>query len=154
MNNKMWNYCLDFSLIATKMPLDLACLQTLNMHHSSNFDAFFPVKINKMWNLAVSWTPPDKKLKKCQFAQGKSICIGLQMCTYRFLGMPIAMHYVRTWCDKYFLSHYGFSAFFMGRSRYSILQHGVGVKWEPRRTAAYVPSHFHGFEPHFLLCVS
>ena len=42
----------------------------------------------------------------------------------------------------------------MGRSRYSILKHCVGVKWDPRRTAAYVPFHFHGFELHFLLCVS
>ena len=47
-----------------------------------------------------------------------------------------------------------FFSIFMGRSRYRVLKHGVGVKWDPRRTAAYVPSHFHGFEPHFLLCVS
>ena len=104
--------------------------------------------------LAVSWTPPDKKLKKCQFAQRKSVCKGLQICTYRFLGMPIKMHYVRTWCDKYFLSYYGLSTFCMGRSRYRVMKYGVGVKWDPRRTAGYVPSHFHGFEPHFLQCVS
>ena len=78
----------------------------------------------------------------------------LQICTYRFLGMPIAMHFVTTLCDKYFLSYYGFSAFVMGRSRYWVLKHGVRVKCDPRRTAAYVPSHFHGFEPHLLLCVS
>ena len=54
----------------------------------------------------------------------------------------------------YFLNYYGFSAFVMGRSRYRVLKHGVRVKCDPRRTAAYVPSHFHGFEPHLLLCVS
>ena len=26
---------------------------TLNMHHSSNFNVFFPVKINKMWNFCL-----------------------------------------------------------------------------------------------------
>ena len=30
----------------------------------------------------------------------------------------------------------------MGRSRYRVLKHGVGVKWDPRRTAAYVHSIF------------
>ena len=34
---------------------------------------------------------------------------GLTICTYRFLGKPIAMHYVRTLCDKYFLTYDGFS---------------------------------------------
>ena len=29
-----------------------------------------------------------------------------------FVGVPIAMHYVTTVCDKYFLSYYGFSWFF------------------------------------------
>ena len=28
--------------------------QTLNIHHSSNFDAFFPVKINKMCNFCLN----------------------------------------------------------------------------------------------------
>ena len=27
--------------------------------------------------------------------------------------MPIAMHFVRTLCDKYFLNYYGFSAFLL-----------------------------------------
>ena len=27
--------------------------QTLNTHHSSNFNALFPVKINKMWNFCL-----------------------------------------------------------------------------------------------------
>ena len=129
--------------------------QTLNMHHSRNFNPFFPVKINKMWYfgcfLNSPWQQTEKKTSICT---RKSVCKGLQICTYRILGMPIAMHYVTTLCDKYFLNYYGFSAFVMGRSRYSVLKHGVRVKCDPRRTAAYVPSHFHGFEPHLLLCVS
>ena len=68
--------------------------------------------------------------------------------------MLITMHSVKTLCDKDFFSYFGFSTFFMGRSKYRVLKHGVGVKWDPGRTAAYVPFHFHGFEPHFLLCVS
>ena len=134
--------------------LDLACLrhyicatQAISIH-------FFPVKINKCEFFTVSWTPPDKNWKQHQLSQGKSFHKDLQICTYRFLGMPIAMHFVTTLCDKYFLSYYGFSAFVMGRSRYWVLKHGVRVKCDPRRTAAYVPSHFHGFEPHLLLCVS
>ena len=31
------------------------------------------------------------------------------------------------------------------------LKHGVGVEWDPRRTAAQVPFHFDGFNP--ILCV-
>ena len=42
-----------------------------------------------------------------------------------------------------------FSAFSMGRSRYRFLKHDVGVKWDPRRTAAYVPSHFMVLNPIF-----
>ena len=111
---------------------------------------FFSFFVRGSEILAVSWTPPDKKnWKKHQFAQGKSVCKGLQICTYRFLGMLIIMHYVRTLCDKYFLSYYGFSAFSMGRSRYRVLKHGVWVKWDPRRTAAYVLSHFMVLNPIF-----
>ena len=140
-------YCRDLQ----QVPLDLASqppctTQAISMH-------FFQSKSTKCEILAVSWT--HKKLKKnFKFAQGKSVHKDLQICTYRFLGMPIAMHYVTTLCDKYFLNYYGFSAFVMGRSRYRVLKHCVGVKCDLRRTAAYVPSHFHGFEPHLLLCVS
>ena len=48
----------------------------------------------------------------------------MKICTYRFLGMPIAMHYVRTLCDKYFLSYDGFSWFLTGRFRHRVLKHG------------------------------
>ena len=50
--------------------------------------------------------------------------------------MPILMHYVKTLCDKYFLSYDGFSAFLTGRFRQMVLKHDVGVEWDPRRTAA------------------
>ena len=33
--------------------IEFSMPQTLNMHHSSNFNALFPVKINKMWNLCL-----------------------------------------------------------------------------------------------------
>ena len=62
--------------------------------------------------LAVSLIPPEKKWKKSQFVEGKSVWKGLKICTYMFLGMPIAMHYVRTLCDKYFLSYDGFLLIF------------------------------------------
>ena len=49
--------------------------------------------------------------------------------------MPIAMHYVTTLCDKYFLSYDGFSSFLTGRCRHRVLKHG-GVEWDARGTAA------------------
>ena len=116
--NKMWNFflklwffsnCLSQRLATCSIGFDMPW--TLNTQHSSNFNAFSQSKSTKCKILAVSWTLPDKKLKKHQFAQGKSVGKGLQICTYRFLGMPIAMIYVRTLCDKYFLSYYGFSTF-------------------------------------------
>ena len=79
---------------------------------------------------------PLTKMKKHQFVQGKSVQKGLKICTYRFLGMPITVHYVRTLCDKYFLSYDGFSEFLTGRFRHRVLKHGVGVEWDVRRTTA------------------
>ena len=37
------------------------------------------------------------------------------------------MHYVRTLCDKYFLSYYGFSAFPWEGQDILLKKHGVGV---------------------------
>ena len=91
------------------VPLDSGMPWTLNMHHSSHFSAFFPLKINKMWNFWLfTELPLTKEWKKCQFQHGKSVWSGLKICTYRFLCMLITMHYVRTLCDKYFLSYDGF----------------------------------------------
>ena len=44
-------YCRDLK----QVPLDLTHLKTLNTCHSSHFDAFFPVKINKMWNFCLKF---------------------------------------------------------------------------------------------------
>ena len=68
--------------------------------------------------------------------------------------MLIAIHYVKTLCDKYFLTYYGIYVFLTGRFKHRVLKHGVGVEWDTRRTAAYVPFHFDGFEPHCMLLVS
>ena len=63
--------------------------------------------------LGCCWTPPDKKLKKLQIPVehqfGKSVRKGLKICTYRFLGIPFAMHYVRTLCDKWLFELWWFS---------------------------------------------
>ena len=158
--NKLWNFCLKLWFFRNHLlqrlktcGIGFGMPQTLNMALKP-FQCIFPSPNQqnvKCW--LFPYLPQTKKLKKCQFAQGKSVCKDLQICTCRVLCMQITMHYVRTLCDKYILSYYGFSAFCMGRSRYRVLKHGVGVKWDPRRTAAYVPSHVHGFEPYFL-CVS
>ena len=87
----------------------------------------------------VFWTPPDKKWKKnpINLYKDKVFWKGLKICTYRFLGMLITMHYVRTLCYKYVLSYDGFFPWFLtGRSRYRVQKHGVWVEWDPRRTAA------------------
>ena len=82
--------------------------------------------------LAVCWTPSWQKIKKCQFEWGNNVWKGLIICTYRFLGMLIAMYYVRTLCDKYMLSYDGFSWFLTGRFRHRFLKHGAGVEWDAR----------------------
>ena len=143
--HKMWNYCLKLWFFRNCLlqrletcSIGISMPWSLNTCHSSHFNAFFPVKITKCE------TPPEKKKN---FNVCKSAHIG-------FLGMPIAMHYVRTMCDKYFLSYYGLSAFFYGKVKILGYETWCRGKWDPRQTAAYVPSHFHGFEPHVLWCVS
>ena len=96
-------------------------VETQNLHHwiwhASNpkhvplkpFWCMFPSQNQQnVKSLAVCLTPPDKKWKKNQFVQGQSVQKGLNICTYGFLGMLISMNYVRTLCDKYFLSCDGF----------------------------------------------
>ena len=108
-------------------------VETQNLHHwiwhASNpkntplkpFQCIFPSQNQQNVKfLAVCFTPLDKKMKKCQFVQGKSVQKGLKICTYRFLAMPITMHYVRTLSDKYFLSYDGFSWFLTGRLRHRV----------------------------------
>ena len=45
--------------------------QTLNMWHSSHFDAFFPVKSNKMWNFGCFLNSPWQKTEKMSICTGK-----------------------------------------------------------------------------------
>ena len=160
--NKMWNFCLILWFFEEPLITETWNLQHWIWHASNPtyvlLKPFQSIFSSQTLTNVKFWLFPELPLTKTekthQFSQGKSVYKDLQICTYRFLGMPIAMHFVTTLCDKYFLSYYGFSAFVMGRSRYRVLKHCVGVKCDPRRTAAYVPSHFHGFEPHLLLCVS
>ena len=116
--------------------------QALNRHHSSHFNAFWQVKINKI-------KLPLTKNEKCQFVQGKSVWKGLKICTYRFLGMPITVHYVRTLCEKYFVELWWFFVIFDRKFMYRVLKHCVGVELDQRRTAAYVPFHFDGISTPF-----
>ena len=198
---KLWFFMNHLSKRLATSAIGFGMPQTLNMHHSSNFDAFLPVKNpqnvkllpeivifqelliaetwnlqhwnqhalnpkymplkpfqcifpsqnNKMWNFGCFLNSPWQKTEKLQFAQRKSVCKSAHI---GFLGMPIAMHYVRSMCDKYFLSYYGLSAFFYGKVKILGYETWCRGKWDPRQTAAYVPSHFHGFEPHVLWCVS
>ena len=53
--------------------------------------------------------------------------------------LPIAMHYIRTLCDKYFLSYDGFSYFLTGRFRHSVLKCAVGVEWDPKEHCCICP---------------
>ena len=95
------------------------------------FQCIFPTQ--NQWNvkfLAVYWTLPDKIWKK------NPINLKREKCLKRFLGMLITMHYVRTLCDKYFLSYEGFSWFVTGRFRHRVLKYGAGEEWGARRTAA------------------
>ena len=115
---------------------------------------FAQSKSTKCEILAASWTPPNIKTEKknINLHREKVFTKGFQICTCRVFGYADqVMHYVRTLCDKYFLSYDVFSACFYGKVKILGSETWCRVKWDPRRTAAYVPSHFHGFEPHFLL---
>ena len=63
----------------------------------------------------------------------------MKIYTYTFLGVPIAMHYVRTLCDKYFLIYMVFSWFLTGRFRLNVLECGVGVEWDPKEHCYLCP---------------
>ena len=161
----MWNFCLKLwffleLLIARdlqNMCIEFSTPQTQHMCHSSHFNAFFPVKINKMWNylsetvifqeplyhrdlksvvlnLALPQTlntaplkqfqcivpsqneqnvkfwlcpelPLTKNWKTINLHREKVFTKTCKSAHIGFLGMPIAMHYVTTLCDKYFLSY-------------------------------------------------
>ena len=159
------------------------------MCHSSNFNAFFPVKTNKMWNFCLTlwffrncllqrletcsigfvplkpfwcifpsqnqqnvkfWLFPELLLTKNEKKNinlnrekvfekaSKSAHIGFWVCQSQCTMLELCV------TSTFWVVMVLFS-FFTGRSRYRVLKHGVGVKWDSRRTAAYVPSHFKGF---------
>ena len=110
---------------------------------------FSQSKSTKCEILVVCLTPPDKKWKICQFVQGKCVWKGLKICTYRFLGMPITMHYVRTLCEKYFVELWWFFLIFDRKFMYRVLKHCVGVELDQRRTGCIGPIPFWWFSTPF-----
>ena len=116
-----------------------------NTCHSSHLDAFFPVKINKKWNFGCFLNSPWQKMKnkfnlnreKVFQKACKSAHVGFWVCQLQCTMLELCVTST-FWVIMVFLH-------FTGRSRYRVLKHGVGVKWDPRRTAAYVPSHFNSF---------
>ena len=87
--------------------------QTLNTVPLKPFWCILPSQNQqnvKFW--LFSCTPFNKKLQKTSICTGKTCSQRLAKSAHiRFLSMPIAMHYVRTLCDKYFLSYYVFLHF-------------------------------------------
>ena len=86
-------------------------LQSILMHFSQSKSTkceFFGCSLN------FSWT----NIKKNKFKERKKCCKGLTISTYRFLGVLFAMHYLRTLCDKYFLSYDGLSWLLRARFRH------------------------------------
>ena len=59
--------------------------------------------------------------------------------------MPITMHYVRTWCDKYFLSYDCFSRLLTGRSRHRVLNKWCIGRMGPKEDCCIGPIPFDGF---------
>ena len=120
--------------------------RTQNQHHwiwqASNpinaplkpFECIFLSQNQQNVNFLAVCLTPQQKLKN-HFSQGQSVQNALTLCTCRCLGVLIAMHYVRTLCDRYFLSYDGFSWFLMGRFRHRVLKCCVGVEWDPRSIA-------------------
>ena len=127
--------------------LHIHAIQAIWMHFSQ-------VKINKKWNFGCFLNSPWQKMKnkfnlnreKVFQKACKSAHVGFWVCQLQCTMLELCVTST-FWVIMVFLH-------FTGRSRYRVLKHGVWVKWDPRRTAAYVPSHFNSFEPHFMLCVS
>ena len=73
--------------------------QTLNMHHSSHFNAFAQSKSSKMWKfLAVCLTPPDKNEKNINLYNDKvlrkawkSAHIGFWVCWLQFTMLELCV---------------------------------------------------------------
>ena len=150
--NKMWNFCLKLWFFRNCLlqrlktcGIGFGMPWTLDTCHSSHLDAFFQVKINKKWNFGCFLNSPWQKMKnkfnlnreKVFQKACKSAHVGFWVCQLQCTMLELCVTST-FWVIMVFLH-------FTGRSRYRVLKHGVGVKWDPRRTAAYVPSHFNGF---------
>ena len=119
--NKMWNFCLKLWFFRNGLSQRLETCsigfgmpQTLNKCTTkSHFDAFCPVKINKMWNFGCFLnSPKHKNWKKNINLHREKVFTKASKCAHvGFWVCPSTMHYVRALCDKYFLSYDGFSAF-------------------------------------------
>ena len=83
------------------------------MHYRTLCDKYF-LSYDGLSELSMT-----KKWKKNINLYRDKVLKGLNISTYRFLGVLIAMKYVRTLCDKYFLSYDGFSLDFW--------QEGLGI---------------------------
>ena len=133
--NKMWNFCLKWCeplitenwFSGTTYHRDLkstAWIQLATNPKYMTLKPFWCIFLSqnqqnvKFWLISLTIIL-TKNLKKCQFTQGKSFCKGLQICTYRFLGM---LHFcpVRTLCNNNTFWQLLFSA--MGRSRLGFWQ--------------------------------
>ena len=120
--NKVWNFCLKvwffrdcLSQRLKTCSIGFGMPQTLNTHHSSHFDAFLPVKINKMWNIGCFLNSLWPNTVKMSICTGKSVHKGLQICTLRFLGMPITIHYIRTFVWQVLFELLWFFCIFYGK---------------------------------------
>ena len=156
--NKMWNYCLKLWFFRNCLlqrletcSIGISMPWTLNTCHSSHFWCIFPSQNNKMWNFGCFLNSPWQKTEKLQFAQRKSVCKSAHI---GFLGMPIAMHYVRTMCDKYFLSYYGLSAFFYGKVKILGYETWCRGKMGPKEDCCICPIPFSWFwTPCSVMCL-
>ena len=88
--------------------------------------------LKPFWCIFCSQNQQNVKLKNINL---KSEKLFEKAWKYRFLGVPITMHYVIILCYKYFPSYDSFSSFLRGRFRHRVLKHGVGVEWDPRSSA-------------------
>ena len=141
--NKMWNFCLKFWFLQ-----ELLIIETWNLHHwiqhASNpkykplkpFQCIFPSQNqHNVKFLAVCLTPPDKKRKNINLYREKvfekawkSAHISFWICQAQCTMLEL--------CVTSTIWVMMVSLYFDRKFRHRVLKHGVGVEWDPRRTAA------------------
>ena len=120
------------------MPLNPACTQ-------AHFNALFPVKINKMWNLCLKlWFFPEPLIKgtcnKCQRMFTKAC----QSCTCAFWVWHCNAFVAQNEQNVTFFVWNCNSAFVMGRSLIiETLKHAVRVKWHDLKEDCCICHHSH-----------